>query len=135
MNRGIRGATSCFDLDHKRCTRLLYGCGASARREHYVNPQFEGVSKMKMPRLAAMVVAVLFSMSSAFAVPPGKTVELAGGGGGKGGFDGKGHADKGLKCPDCHPHPKPFGVKNGSGKDTKTEIHSGKVLRRSPDHN
>ena len=51
--------------------------------------------------LLAVAIAVVF-IGSAMAVPPGKTVEYAGGGTGKVVFDGKAHADKGLKCNDCH---------------------------------
>lgn len=49
-----------------------------------------------------LAVAVAF-IGSALAVPPGKTVEYAGGALGKVTFDGKIHADKGAKCNDCHP--------------------------------
>jgi len=51
--------------------------------------------------IVAVIIAVAF-IGSALAVPPGKTVEYAGGGAGKVVFDGKIHADKGLKCNDCH---------------------------------
>lgn len=51
--------------------------------------------------LLAIAITVVF-LSSAMAVPPGKTVEYAGGPMGKVVFDGKVHADKGLKCNDCH---------------------------------
>ncbi len=52
----------------------------------------------------ALVAVVSFVLAvSAYAVPAGKTVEFAGGGAGKVVFDGKTHADKGLKCADCHP--------------------------------
>jgi c(7)-type cytochrome triheme protein len=73
-----------------------------------------------------MAVAVLFCMSSAFAVPPGKTVELAGGDAGKVVMDGKVHADKGLKCPDCHTNPKLFAMKVGGDKITMADINAGK---------
>lgn len=51
--------------------------------------------------LLTVAIAVVF-VGSAMAVPPGKNVEYAGGGAGKVVFDGKTHADKGLKCNDCH---------------------------------
>ena len=51
-----------------------------------------------------LVAAVIFVfVGTALAVPPGKTVEFSGGAAGKVVFDGKAHADKGLKCADCHP--------------------------------
>ncbi|TAN42931.1 MAG: hypothetical protein EPN22_11185 [Nitrospirae bacterium] len=51
--------------------------------------------------ILAVVITVVF-VGSAMAVPPGKTTEFAGGAMGKVTFDGKTHADKGLKCNDCH---------------------------------
>lgn len=60
---------------------------------------------------------------SGFAVPPGKTVEFAGGPAGKVIFDGKIHGDKGLKCTDCHP--KIFPMKKDT-KFTMAEINEGK---------
>ena len=62
----------------------------------------EGGRYMKtLTILLTVAIAVAF-IGSALAVPPGKTVEFAGGGAGKVVFDGKVHADKGLKCNDCH---------------------------------
>ncbi len=52
--------------------------------------------------LLTLVIAVAFVVGSAFAVPPGKTVEFPDGAQGKVTFDGKIHADKGFKCGDCH---------------------------------
>jgi c(7)-type cytochrome triheme protein len=49
----------------------------------------------------AILIAVVF-VGSAVATPPGKNVEYPGGAPGKVIFDGKTHADKGLKCNDCH---------------------------------
>ncbi|RJQ52022.1 MAG: cytochrome C [Nitrospiraceae bacterium] len=68
--------------------------------------------------LLAIVIAVAF-VSSVMAVPAGKTVEFAGGAQGKVTFDGKTHADKGLKCNDCHP--KVFQMKKGTIKITKED--------------
>ncbi len=51
--------------------------------------------------ILAVVIAVVF-VGSAMAVPPGKTVEFQDGSAGKVIFDGKVHAEKGLKCNDCH---------------------------------
>ena len=72
-----------------------------------------------------MIVAVVsFTLAvSAFAVPAGKTVEWAGGGAGKVVFDGKTHADKGLKCADCHPAN--FKMKKGE-KLTMADMNAGK---------
>jgi len=72
-----------------------------------------------------MIVAVVsFTLAvSAFAVPAGKTVEYAGGGAGKVVFDGKTHADKGLKCADCHPGI--FKMKKGE-KLTMADMNAGK---------
>jgi c(7)-type cytochrome triheme protein len=57
---------------------------------------------MKVAALVAMVLTAALSIGSVLAAPPGKTIEYAGGPMGKVVFDGKVHADKGLKCPDCH---------------------------------
>lgn len=58
---------------------------------------------MKKFFVFALVVMVTFAFAmSAFAVAPGKTVEFDGKGAGKVVFDGKKHAEKGLKCADCH---------------------------------
>jgi c(7)-type cytochrome triheme protein len=71
----------------------------------------------------AILIAVVF-VGSAVAVPPGKTVEFAGGALGKVTFDGKVHADKGLKCNDCHT--KIFQMKKGSAKMKMADINAGK---------
>ena len=67
----------------------------------------------------SMLIAIAF-VSSAMAVPPGKTVEYPGGDQGKVTFSGDTHGMKqGMKCADCHP--KPFGMKKGSFKETKED--------------
>ncbi|MBF0558216.1 MAG: cytochrome C [Nitrospirae bacterium] len=68
--------------------------------------------------LLVVIVAIVF-VGSAMAVPSGKTLEFAGGGNGKVEFSGKVHADKGLKCGDCHT--KIFPMK-GPGKDGAAAI-------------
>lgn len=73
--------------------------------------------------LVTIAIAVAF-IGSAMAVPPGKTVEFAGGGAGKVVFDGKIHADKGLKCNDCHT--KIFQMKKGTAKMKMADINAGK---------
>ena len=69
-----------------------------------------------------LMIVVAFA-GSVFAVAPGKTVEYAGGTEGKVIFDGKIHADKGLKCTDCHS--KIFPMKKGA-KITMAEMNEGK---------
>jgi c(7)-type cytochrome triheme protein len=77
---------------------------------------------MKKFFVFAIVVVVSFALAmTAFAVPAGKTVEYAKGG--KVVFDGKAHADKGLKCADCHPAV--FAMKK-SGAITMADINAGK---------
>ncbi len=71
-----------------------------------------------------VVVVATFWFGSAWSVPPGKTLEFEGGGAGKIVFDGKFHADKGLKCNDCHP--KIFTMKKGSVKITMADLNGGK---------
>ena len=71
-----------------------------------------------------LMIAVTF-VGSAMAVPPGKTVDFAGGSAGKVVFDGKVHADKGLKCGDCHT--KIFKMKKGADTITMADINAGKA--------
>ncbi|HET6514436.1 MAG TPA: cytochrome c3 family protein [Thermodesulfovibrionales bacterium] len=74
--------------------------------------------------LLTIAVAIMF-VGSAMAVNPGKTVEWEGKGMGKVTFDGKVHADKGLKCNDCHT--KIFQMKKGTAKITMAELNAGKL--------
>jgi c(7)-type cytochrome triheme protein len=78
---------------------------------------------MKIITLALTIMVAVMFVGSAMAVPPGKTVDYAGGANGKVVFDGKIHADKGLKCNDCHT--KIFQMKKGS-KITMDEMNAGK---------
>ena len=73
--------------------------------------------------ILAILLAVAF-VGNVMAVPAGKTVEFAGGDHGKVVFDGKAHADKGLKCNACHP--KLFPMKKGTTKITMADINAGK---------
>jgi len=80
---------------------------------------------MKKFFVFALVVVVTFAMAvSAFAVPAGKTVEFDGKGAGKVVFDGKVHADKGLKCAECHPAV--FKMKKGGDTITMKDMNDGK---------
>ncbi len=75
--------------------------------------------------LSLAVVVVIAMAASAFAVPAGKTVEFEGKGAGKVVFDGKIHADKGLKCADCHQSGL-FKMKKGADVLTMKEMEAGK---------
>ncbi|MBI3377552.1 MAG: cytochrome c3 family protein [Nitrospirae bacterium] len=77
----------------------------------------------KLTIIVALIIAVAF-VGSAMAVPPGKTAEFKGGALGKVTFDGKIHADKGLKCNDCHT--KIFQMKKGSTNMKMADINAGK---------
>lgn len=57
---------------------------------------------MKQVTLLVVMLVCILVAGSVMAVPPGKTVEFEGGAMGKVTFDGKIHADAGLKCTDCH---------------------------------
>lgn len=81
---------------------------------------------MRLVKILAVSAAMVFSIGSVMAVPAGKTVEFAGGDAGKVVFDGKVHADKGLKCAGCHSEPKHFEMKKGAAKITMADINSGK---------
>ena len=74
-------------------------------------------------RFFLTLVIIMAFAGSSLAVAPGKTVEYAGGSAGKVIFDGKVHADNGLKCTDCHT--KIFPMKKGT-KITMAEINEGK---------
>lgn len=81
---------------------------------------------MKKFFVVAIVVVMTFVMSvAAFAVPAGKTVEFDGKGAGKVVFDGKTHADKGLKCADCHQSGL-FKMKKGGEVLTMKDMEAGK---------
>jgi c(7)-type cytochrome triheme protein len=78
-----------------------------------------------MNRLTPVIAALVCGMIATFAeaVPPGKTAEWDAPMG-KVTFDGKVHADKGLKCLDCHS--KIFKMKKGSTEMKMADIHAGK---------
>jgi len=80
---------------------------------------------MKLTGIFAVSAALALSFGSVMAVPPGKTVEFTSSRG-KVTFDGKVHADKGLKCADCHTKPKLFEMKKGGGKVTMAAMNEGK---------
>lgn len=78
-----------------------------------------------MSRLTGAIViliGVVFAVNAG-AVPPGKTAEWDAPMG-KVTFDGKVHADKGLKCLDCHS--KIFKMKKGSTEMKMADINGGK---------
>jgi len=83
-------------------------------------------AKMKKVIMALMALALCALIGNASAVPPGKTLEFAGDNSpGKVTFDGKIHADKGLKCKDCHAEM--FKMKKGTVKITKADHEAGKL--------
>ena len=79
---------------------------------------------MRIITLALTIMVAVMFVGSAMAVPPGKTVDYAGGDAGKVVFDGKIHADKGLKCNDCHT--KIFKMKKGADKITMADMNAGR---------
>jgi c(7)-type cytochrome triheme protein len=78
---------------------------------------------MKRIPFSIAVLALIVCVGSAMAVPAGKTVDYDNSGG-KVVFDGKVHADKGLKCNACHT--KIFKMKTGAVKMTMADINAGK---------
>jgi c(7)-type cytochrome triheme protein len=80
---------------------------------------------MKFAGILAVFAALMLMIGNAMAVPPGKTLEFASPMG-KVHFDGKVHADKGLKCADCHSKPKLFEMKQGKDKITMAAMNEGK---------
>ncbi len=80
---------------------------------------------MKKVFVLALTVAMVLSLAVvAFAVPSGKTLEFEPKGAGKVVFSGKVHAEKGLKCADCHPAV--FKMKKGADAITMKDINEGK---------
>lgn len=82
-------------------------------------------NKMKLTGIFAVFATLALSIGNVMAVPPGKTVEFASPRG-KATFDGKVHANKGLKCADCHTKPKLFEMKKSGGKVTMAAMNEGK---------
>jgi len=78
---------------------------------------------MRSLQCILILIIMMAFAGSGFAVSSGKTVEYAGGSQGKVIFDGKTHADKGLKCTDCHT--KIFPMKKGT-KITMAEMNEAK---------
>jgi c(7)-type cytochrome triheme protein len=81
--------------------------------------------KMKISGKLALFAALMFSIGQVMAVQSGRTVEFASPEG-KVIFNGKAHADKGLKCADCHSKPKLFEMKKGADKITMAAMNEGK---------
>jgi c(7)-type cytochrome triheme protein len=80
---------------------------------------------VKLSGIFAAIAALTLSIGNVMAVPSGKAVEFANPKG-KVTFDGKVHADKGLKCADCHTKPKLFEMKKGGSKVTMAAMNEGK---------
>jgi c(7)-type cytochrome triheme protein len=80
---------------------------------------------MKFAKILAVFAALMLLIGNVMAVPPGKTVEFTTPSG-KVTFDGKIHADKGLKCADCHSKPKLFEMKKDADKMTMAAMIEGK---------
>jgi len=80
---------------------------------------------MKFAGLWVVFAAFVLPLGNAMAVPSGKTVEFASPVG-KVTFDGKVHADKGLKCTDCHSKPKLFEMKKGNDRMSMASMNEGK---------
>jgi c(7)-type cytochrome triheme protein len=80
---------------------------------------------MKIVGMMIMAIAMVALIGTSWAVPPGKTVEFSGEKApGKVVFSGTIHADKGLKCKDCHPGI--FHMKKGADKITQADHKEGK---------
>ena len=80
---------------------------------------------MNSAGILAVLAALVLSTGNVMAVPSGKTAEFASSRG-KVTFNGKAHADKGLKCADCHTKPKLFEMKKGGDKMTMAAMNEGK---------
>jgi c(7)-type cytochrome triheme protein len=80
---------------------------------------------MKSAGILGVCAALMLLIGNVMAVPSGKTVEFATANG-KVIFDGKVHADKGLKCESCHSKPKLFEMKKGGDKMAMAAMNEGK---------
>ncbi len=80
---------------------------------------------MKCAGILTVIAALALPIGNVMAVPPGKTAEFASARGNVT-FDGKTHADKGLKCADCHSKPKLFEMKKGGDKMPMAAMNDGK---------
>jgi c(7)-type cytochrome triheme protein len=80
---------------------------------------------MKFAGMLSVILGLMLSIGNAMAMPAGK-MEFAGGDKGKVTFDAKAHADKGLKCAECHTKPKLFEMKKGKDQITMKDMNEGK---------
>lgn len=71
-----------------------------------------------------MMVSLLLAVGMALAVPAGKTTVFEVKGADKVTFDGKNHADKGLKCNDCHTKVFPM-KRSAAGTYTMEKMNKG----------
>lgn len=81
---------------------------------------------MKRHFMILMTIVTSFScivVSTASAVPPGRSVKYDGGGAGPVIFDGKDHRIRGSSCIECHPD---IFVMKGKIKITMADIYAGK---------
>ncbi|MEW5743914.1 MAG: cytochrome c3 family protein [Nitrospirota bacterium] len=77
---------------------------------------------MKLAAAVALGMALMLVTGSAFAVPAGKTLEWNSTAG-KVVFDGKSHAEKGIKCAECHTGV--FPMKKGGTTMTMESLNKG----------
>src|SRR5512140_3185423 len=98
---------------------------AASTAVFYDDPLLNGGDTLKFAKQLVAFAALTLSIGNVMAVPPGKTLEFASPMG-KVIFDGKAHADQGLKCADCHSKPKLFGMKKGSDKINMAAMNEGK---------
>lgn len=74
--------------------------------------------------IPGVLLALAFMGGEGFAVPSGKTAELKDGSAGKVLFSGTFHAEKGVKCMECHP--KIFPMKKITEELKMSEMNAGK---------
>jgi c(7)-type cytochrome triheme protein len=74
--------------------------------------------------ISVLMLALVLISSNGFAVPSGKTVEFKDGSAGKVIFSGSIHAEKGLKCMECHP--KIFPMKKSTEELKMSDLNAGK---------
>jgi c(7)-type cytochrome triheme protein len=84
------------------CQRFLKAWIVGAKESGKILTLRKEVERMRLWTLLLVVLLSGLLAANVFAVPSTKTVEFPDGAQGKVVFSGKVHADKGLKCTDCH---------------------------------
>jgi c(7)-type cytochrome triheme protein len=117
------GAPIRFDKDRK-LFRPEYHFKTPAIMKIQSEKGEEGMKLKALSLIPLLVLVLAFISSDGFAVPSGKTAEFKDGSTGKVVFSGTIHAEKGLKCMECHP--KIFPMKKTTEELKMSDLNAGK---------